>query len=198
MKSKIFDLYDISEVRVEDQGIKKYINLDAKMMLKSHGRSRVRLSKYTKVNIVERLANQLQVPGHRRKKHKIITSWASGKFEMTMKIVLGAFKIIEEKMKMNPVQVFVKAIENSAPRDEITVIEYGGARYPQAVDVAPARRVCLALRHFVHGAYDKSFGKKKKMHEALAEEIMKAYEGNQESYGVSRKNEAERSADGAR
>lgn len=195
---KIFDLYDISGIEVKDAGLKKYINLDAKTMLKSHGRSRVRFAKYTKVNIVERLANQLQVPGHRRKKHKIITSWASGKFEMTMKIVLSAFKIIEEKMKMNPVQVFVKAIENAAPRDEITVIEYGGARYPQAVDVAPARRVSLALRHFVHGAYDKSFGNKKKIHETLAEEIIKAYEGNQESYAISRKNEAERSADGAR
>ena len=140
----------------------------------------------------------MQVPGHRRKKHKIATPWASGKYDGTMRIVLGAFKIIEERMKMNPVQVFVKAIENAAPRDEITVIEYGGARYPQAVDVAPARRVCLALRHFVHGAYDKSFGKTKKIHETLADEIIKAYENNQESYAIQRKNEGERSADGAR
>jgi small subunit ribosomal protein S7 len=195
---KIFDLYSTEGIEVKDAGLKKYINLDAKIMLKSHGRHRDRLAKYTKMNIVERLANQLQVPGHRRKKHIIMTSWASGKYEMTMKIVLEAFKIIEGRLKINPVQVFVKAIENSAPRDEITVIEYGGARYPQAVDVAPARRVSLVLRYFVHGAYDKSFNKKTKMFQALAEEIIKAYEGNQESYALQRKNESERQADGAR
>ena len=33
--------------------------------------------------------------------------------------------------------IFVKAIENAAPREEITTIEYGGARYPQAVDCSP-------------------------------------------------------------
>jgi len=198
MAIKIFNLYSTEGIEVKDPGLKKYINLDAKTLVKSKGRIRDRFVKAMKVNIIERLANQIQVPGHRRKKHKIITSWASGKYERAMKIVLGAFKIIEEKTKQNPVMVFVKAIENSAPRDEITVIEYGGARYPQAVDVSPIRRIALAIRHFVHGAYDKSFGKKIKMHESLAAEIIKAYEGNQESYALQRKNESEKQADGAR
>lgn len=195
---KLFDLYSTEGIEVKDPGLKKYINLDERTMIKSRGRIRDRFVKAMKVNIVERLASQIQVPGHRRKKHKIITGWASGKFEGSMKIVLNAFKIIEEKTKQNPILVYVKAIENAAPRDEITVIEYGGARYPQAVDVAPIRRISLVIRYFVHGAYDKSFGNKTKMHEALAAEIIKAYEGNQESYALQRKNESEKQADGAR
>ena len=77
-----------------------------------------------------------------------------------MKIVLDTLKIIEEKTKTNPVQVLVTAIENAAPRDGITVIEYGGARYPQAVDISPTRRVTMTLRIIVQGSYDKSFNKK--------------------------------------
>ena len=68
-----------------------------------------------------------------------------------------------KKTNKNPVEVLVRAVENSAPRDETTVIEYGGARYPQAVDVSPVRRVNLALKHLVHGASDKAFNKKKQL-----------------------------------
>ncbi|MBU2503954.1 MAG: 30S ribosomal protein S7, partial [Nanoarchaeota archaeon] len=92
----------------------------------------------------------------------------------------------------------VKAVENSAPRDETTVIEYGGARYPQAVDVSPARRVSLALKHIVHGASDKAFGKKKSLSQALSEEILLASENNGDSFAVRKRNEAEKQADSAR
>ena len=94
--------------------------------------------------------------------------------------------------------VLIKAIENASPKDETTTIEYGGARYPQAVDVSPYRRVNLALRWFVQGAYQKCFGKKTKMAESLAREIILASEGNMESYAMSKKNDAEKQADAAR
>jgi len=94
--------------------------------------------------------------------------------------------------------VFVKAVENSAPRDEITAIEYGGARYPQAIDVSPLRRVNLALKHIVHGASDKSFNKKKNIVQGLTEEIIMAFENNQESFAIRKKKEAETQADSAR
>ncbi|MEK6757971.1 MAG: 30S ribosomal protein S7, partial [Nanoarchaeota archaeon] len=88
--------------------------------------------------------------------------------------------------------------ENAAPRDEITVIEYGGARYPQAVDVSPMRRVNLALKHLIHGASDKAFNKKKTITQGLAEEIILASEGNGESFALRKKNESEKQADSAR
>jgi len=194
---KIFDLYDLSEVKIEDPGLKSVINLQPKLILKSHGRN-VQKFGQTKINVVERLMNKLSVPGHRGKKHRITLGRSTGKYSKNMKTVLDAFKIIEEKTKQNPVQVLVKAIENSAPRDETTVIEYGGARYPQSVDVSPLRRVNVALRHIIHGASDKAFNKKKTIVQGLSEEIILAYENKGESFAVRKKNESEKQADSAR
>jgi small subunit ribosomal protein S7 len=194
---KIFDMYDMSGITVEDPGLKAVINLQPKLILKSQGRNVSKMGQM-KVNIVERLMNRLAVAGHRGKKHKIILGSSTGKYSRNMRIILEAFRMIEEKTKKNPVAVFVKAIENSAPRDEITVIEYGGARYPQAVDVSPMRRVNLAIKNIVHGASDKAFGKKKDITSALAEEIMFASEGNNESFALKKKNESEKQADSAR
>ncbi len=189
-------MYETGEIKITDAGLKKYIHLDERLILKSHGRNK---GKYNnKVNIVERLINLVAVPGHRGKKHRIITAHASGKYSKNAKIILDTLKIIEKTTGQNPIKVLVKAIENSAPKDEVTTIEYGGARYPQSVDVSPVRRINLALRNIVHGGYDKSFGKKTKIEEALAGEILKAYENSPESLAVQKRNEAEKMADSAR
>ena len=197
MKFKIFDLYDVSEVFVEDEGLKAVINLDARLVLKDAGRNVQKFGKL-KVNIIERLMNRLGTAGHRGKKHKIEKGAMTGKYTKNMKIVLDALKIVEKRTSKNPVAVLVKAVENSAPRDEVTVIEYGGARYPQAVDVAPIRRVNLAVRWLAQGASDKAFKKKKSYSQALAEEILLASENNGESFAARKKNEAEKQADSAR
>jgi small subunit ribosomal protein S7 len=194
---KIFDLYETKDVKVEDPGLKRYINISERLMIKSHGRERDRFSK-TKVNVIERLINEIGVPGHRGKKQKIMTHWASGKWTTNALTVLKAFKIIEEKTKQNPIQILVKAIENAAPRDEITTIEYGGARYPQAVDVSPTRRLNVALKNLCRGAYDKAFGKKAAFADTLAAEIMAAAENAGEAFAISKKNESEKMADSAR
>jgi small subunit ribosomal protein S7 len=151
-----------------------------------------------KVNIVERLMNRIPVSGHRGKKHKLEKGSASGKYTKNMMIVLDAFDIVAKKTGKNPVAILVKAIEMSSPRDEVTVIEYGGTRYPQAVDVSPLRRINLALRYMVQGASDKAFNKKKTLAQALAEEIMLAAEGNGDSFAYRKKNESEKQADSAR
>jgi len=115
-----------------------------------------------------------------------------------MQIILNVLEMVEKKTGKNPVAVLVMAVENAAPRDETTVIEYGGARYPQAVDVAPVRRVNLALKHLVHGASDKAFNKKKNIAQALAEEIIMAADKNGESLAIRKKKESEAQADSAR
>ncbi len=194
---KLFDMYDTSDIQIRDPALKPYINLTVKILPKSHGRN---IGKFgaAKVSIVERLANRIAVPGHVGKKHKIITSWSSGQYASHLKIVLRAFEIIQKKTGKNPVQVLVAAVENCSPRDEITVIESAGARYPQAVDTSPMRRVNLAIRWLVQGAYSKSFGKKSKMAETLANEITSASNASMDSYAMMRKNEAEKQADSAR
>jgi small subunit ribosomal protein S7 len=195
---KIFDRYDVSGIEVQDVGLKSAINLQPRLILKSNGRNACSKFAQVKINLIERLMNRIAVAGHRGKKHKIQKGNATGKYTKNMKIVLDAFELIEKRTQKNPVEVFVKAVENSAPRDEITVIEYGGARYPQAVDVSPLRRVNLALRWIVQGASDKAFNKKKTITEAIAEEIILASEGNGESFALRKKNEAEKQADSAR
>lgn len=197
MTFKLFDLYAVDEITIKDPALKPYINVGSKLLLKSHGRNTEKFSN-SKVNVVERLANRIGVPGHSGKKHKIITNWASGKYNKNMKMVLEVLRLIEQRTKKNPVQVLVTAVENGSPRDEITVIEHAGARYPQSVDASPTRRVNLAIRWFVQGAYGKAFGKKKKMAETLANEIVLASEGNMESYAMGKKNESEKQADSAR
>ena len=194
---KIFDIYDVSNIEIKDFALKPYINLNGKLLIKSQGRNLEKFGK-VKVNILERLANRIAVPGHIGKKHKIITSWSSGKYNKNMKNVIETLEIIKKKTGKNPVQVLVDAIENGSPRDEITVIESGGARYPQAVDCSPMRRINLAIRWMVQGSYQKCFGKKAKMAEALANEIINASKGTMDSYSCSKRNESEKQADSAR
>ncbi len=197
MSFKVFDMYDMGEVKVKDMALVPYINLSDRLLIKSHGRN---IGKFTqaKMHILERLANRIAVSGHSGRKHKIITSHSSGKYGRNMQTVIEAMTIIFERKKTNPVQLVVQAIENASPRDETTTIEYGGARYPQAVDVSPLRRVNLAVRWLVQGSYQRCFGKKKKMAESLAQEIINAADMNMESYALSKKNEAEKQADSAR
>jgi small subunit ribosomal protein S7 len=194
---KVFDRYDITEVQVSDAGLKKVINLEPKLIIKSHGRNVVKHGQ-VKVNIIERLMNRLAVSGHRNKKHKLEKGNVTGKYSKNMGIVLKAFEIIEKKTNKNPIQVLIDAIQNAAPRDEVTVIEYGGARYPQAVDVSPLRRVNLALRNICHAASDKAFSNKKTIVQALAEEILLASDNSGDSSAARRKNEYEKQADSAR
>ncbi|MEK6927778.1 MAG: 30S ribosomal protein S7 [Nanoarchaeota archaeon] len=195
---KLFDIYDVSNIVITDDALKPFMNFAPKLLVKSYGkRNDTKLSKLN-VNLIERLANRLQVPGHSGRKHKVITSWASGKYNRNMKTVMQALEIIGKKTGKNPIQVYADAINNGSPRDEITVIEQAGARYPQAVDCSPIRRINLAIRWMVLGAYAKAFGKKKKMHETLAEEIIKASDNNMESYACGKRNETEKQADSAR
>lgn len=193
----LFGIFDVSEIKINDLGMKRYINLEPKLLVKGYGRIREKFGK-GKINLLELFANLIAVPGHRGKKHKIQTSWKSGKYSQNMRIVIKCLKIIEKRTGKNPIQVLVTAIENAAPRDGITVIEYGGARYPQAVDISPSRRLTMTLKILVQGSYDKSFNKKKKIEETLAEEIIKTFNNEADSYTLTKKRDSEKQADSAR
>jgi small subunit ribosomal protein S7 len=195
---KLFNKYDISGITVNDPGLKGYINLDPLYVPKTTGRNASNRFWKAKYNIVERLINKLMCPGHKGKKHKLSSGQCTGKGLTVYKIVKSTFDIIENKMNKNPIEVFVKALENAAPREEITTIEYGGAKYPQAVECSPLRRVDIALRQMTQGAYHRCFNKKIKIEDALADEIIKAYNTDQASQAISKKLELERQADSSR
>ena len=195
---KAFGRWSTDGITVEDKGLKDYIVLKPRLVPKTGARYAGRRFHKSKIFIVERLINKVMIPGHRGKKHKITSYKMTGKASTAYDQVEKAFEIIEKKTKKNPIEVFVKAIENAAPRELVISIEYGGARYPKAVECAPQRRVDLALRYFAQGAYASAFNKSKSFEEALAEEILNAYHSNKNSFAISKKYESERQADAAR
>lgn len=193
-----FNKWPVSGIKVEDKGLQDYITLNPRYVPKTGARYAGRKFYKSKIFIIERLINKVMVPGHKAKKHFRSSGHCCGKSTIAYKIVKKCLELIEERTKKNPLMVFVKALENSAPREEIVAIEYGGARYPKAVDCAPQRRIDLALRYFVQGAYDKSFNKKKAIEEALAEEILAAYRLDPKAMAITKKLELERQADASR
>ena len=81
----------------------------------------------------------------------------AGKKIHTYNIIKTTFEIIHLKTGKNPVEVLVRAIENSAPNEDTTRIVYGGTVYHVSVDVAPLRRVDLALRFIADGVKEATF-----------------------------------------
>ncbi|MEK6808537.1 MAG: 30S ribosomal protein S7 [Nanoarchaeota archaeon] len=195
---KAFNKWSTEGIVVEDQGLKSYITLEPRLVPKTGGRYAGNRFHKSKIFIVERLINKIMIPGHRGKRHHRTSYPMTGKAHTAYNIVEGTFNIIESKTKENPIKVFVKALENVAQREEIVTIEYGGARYPKAVECSPQRRVDLALRHITQGAYSKSFNTKKHILNTLADEIMFAYRKSNQSNAITKKLEIERQADTAR
>ncbi len=195
---KAFNKWSTEEIKVEDVGLVDYITLQPKIVPRTGARYAGARFHKSRIFIVERLMNKLMVPGHKSKKHFKTSYKVTGKANKAYSIVKKTFEIIELRVKENPIKIFVKALENAAPREEIITIEYGGARYPKAVECAPQRRIDIALRYFAQGAYHKSFNSKKSIEECLSDEIINAYRLSQNSMAISKKLEVERQADASR
>ncbi|MAG73629.1 30S ribosomal protein S7 [archaeon] len=189
-----FNRWSADGVAVADPGLIKYMNIAPKMMPKTGARYAGNRFHKSQTFIVERLASKLMGSGHKSKKHFMSSGHNTGKKSKVLKVVENALAKAEQKLKENPLKILVKAIENAAPREEVIAIEYGGARYPKAVDVAPQRRIDLALRYMTQGAYTRSFNKKMSIENALAEEIIAAYQLSAKSNAVAKKRDLERQA----
>ena len=181
--SKLFNKWDLDEVKVEDLGLVKYICLDETLVPHTSGRHVKRQFAKSKVSIVERLMNKI-----------MRTERNSGKKNKAYSIVEDALEIINKKTNENPVQVLVKAVENTAPREETTRIKYGGIGYQIAVDIAPQRRVDLSLGFLTQGAMQSAFKNTKSAAQCLADEILLAADEDSRSYALQKKEEKERVA----
>jgi len=182
-KFRIFGKWSIDEIEVKDPGLKRYICLQPTVIPHSGGRHEHKRFGKAEVNIVERLANMFMRPGPN-----------GGKKTKALKIVRNALEIIYLRTKQNPVQVLVRAIENAAPREDVTKLSYGGIIYFKAVDISPQRRLDLALRYLARGAREASFRNRKTPEEALADEIISAAKNDSKSLAIRRKQELERIA----
>ncbi len=196
-----FDKWDTSEVKISDLGLARYISLDSKLFPHTFGRKAKKRFDKGNINIVERLVNKIMRSGQGKRKlsGKYIRGRGScGKKLQAMEIVEKAFEIIEAKTNENPLQVLVKAIENAAPREDVTRVKKGGIVYSQAVDVAPLTRVDESLKNIAISGFAASFNKKLDAPTALAEELILASKEDNKSFSVKRRDEVERIAKASR
>ncbi|ALA16171.1 MULTISPECIES: 30S ribosomal protein S7 [Chelatococcus] len=75
-----------------------------------------------------------------------------GKKSAAEAIVYGAFDIIEQKMKADPLEVFRQALDNVSPAIEVRSRRVGGATYQVPVEVRSERRQALAIRWLIQAA----------------------------------------------
>jgi len=179
----LFGKWSFDGIEVKDLGLKRYVSLKPMYVPHSMGRHEHVGFRKSEVNIVERLINNLMRPGK-----------GAGKKARAINAVRNAFEIIHLRTGRNPVEVLVRAVENSAPCEDTTRISFGGVVYHLAVDVSPQRRVDLALRLLSEGSRKVTFGNPRTLEESLAEELILAANRDVKSYAVQKRNEMERVA----
>ncbi len=183
----LFGKFDVSGVVIKDVGMARYIDIAPMAVPHTGGKHTNKQFAKAKMSVVERLINGM-----------MRTEDYTGKKLKAYRAVENAFAIIAKKTQKNPLQVLVDALQHVAPREEVTRLQYGGISVPKAVDVAPARRVDLALRYVCNGALETSHKSKKPIEECLADELIGAANNDMNSYSVAKKEEIERVAASAR
>jgi small subunit ribosomal protein S7 len=118
------------------------------------------------------------------------TIMISGQKAIAESIVYGAFDVIQERFKEDPLEVFRRALDNVKPKVEVKSRRVGGATYQVPVEVRPERRVSLAMRWLTN--YSRSRGEKS-MRERLANELMEASQGR--GNAVKKKEDTHKMAD---
>ncbi|MDD2478879.1 MAG: 30S ribosomal protein S7 [Victivallaceae bacterium] len=104
----------------------------------------------------------------------INTVMYSGKKSTAQRIVYGALELIKNKKNdMEPLEVFIQALENIKPKLEVKSRRVGGATYQVPVEVSPERQVALAMRWIT--TYSRG-RKGKSMMESLAGELLDAFD----------------------
>ena len=191
----LFRKWDISDIEIKDIGLKNAISLKKSVIPMSFGRSALKRFNKADVNIVERFVNKTM---HFGKKYAKNTGRMAGKKIHSFNFVKASFDIIYLKTGKNPVEVLVRAIENSAPNEDTTRIVYGGTVYHVSVDVAPIRRVDLALRFIADGIKEATFSNPNTIEEFLAEHLILAANNDPNAPSVKKKNELERIAQASR
>jgi small subunit ribosomal protein S7 len=116
-----------------------------------------------------------------------------GKKSVAERIVYGAFDMVEEKTRQEPIRVFHDALENVKPAVEVRSRRVGGATYQVPVEVRPERRQALAIRWLVSAARGRN---ENTMHERLAGELLDA--SNNRGSAVKKREDTHRMAEANR
>ena len=116
-----------------------------------------------------------------------------GKKSVAESIVYGAFDVIQDKTKQEPVELFHQALENAAPHVEVRSRRVGGATYQVPVDVRPERRQALAIRWMISAARKRN---ETTMIDRLSGELMDA--ANNRGSAVKKREDTHKMADANR
>lgn len=183
----LFGKWDFEGIQVKDLGLIKYINVKPIAVPHTSGRHANKSFAKQRLNIVERLIN-----GMMRTEH------STGEKAHAYNIVREAFQIVHDKTKLNPIQVYVDAIQMVSPREAVTRLRFGGISVPKAVDVSSSRRLDIAIRYICKGSIEASHKNRKRLAQCVADEILNASQGKLESAAMAKREEVERVAASAR
>jgi len=184
---KLFQKWTFQGIEAKDPGLKRYLNLTPMVLPHSMGRHEHQRFRKAQVNIVERLINGFMRPGKNAGKKAKVTNF-----------VKQAFEIIHLRTGKNPVEILVQAVENAAPCEDTTRLSYGGVVYHLSVDIAPQRRIDLALRNLAQGARKTSINNPRSIQETLADELILAANHDIKSAAIAKRHEIERVAQSSR
>jgi small subunit ribosomal protein S7 len=183
----LFQKWAFNGISVKDPGLQRYVNLTPMTLPHSMGRHEHQRFRKARVNIVERFINGFMRPGKN-----------AGKKARATNFVKQAFEVIHLRTGKNPIEILVQAVENSAPAEDTTRLSYGGVVYHLSVDIAPQRRIDMALRNLTEGARNASASNPRSLSETIADELILAANNDIKSGAISKRNEIERIAQSSR
>jgi small subunit ribosomal protein S7 len=102
-----------------------------------------------------------------------------GKRSVSMKIIHDAMDVLQGKVGKEPLEVFMKALENVKPLIEVKSRRVGGATYQVPIEIRETRREALGMRWIIAAARKRSG---RGMDERLAAELLDAYNGTGTAY----------------
>jgi small subunit ribosomal protein S7 len=113
-----------------------------------------------------------------------------GKKSTSLKVFYDAMDEIEKAGQSQPLEVFLKALENVKPAVEVKSRRVGGSTYQVPVEVRDSRRDALAMRWIIQAARARSG---LSMSRRLSSEIMDAF--NQTGTAFKKKEDTHRMAE---
>ncbi|MDR0402928.1 MAG: 30S ribosomal protein S7 [Treponema sp.] len=95
-----------------------------------------------------------------------------GKRSVALRLVHEALGVLQSKTGKEPLEVFLKAIDNVKPVIEVKSRRVGGATYQVPIEIRESRREALGMRWIINAARAKSGHG---MGDRLAAELLDAY-----------------------
>lgn len=119
------------------------------------------------------------------KYHSVIVSkfvgrmMVQGKKATSVRIIYDAMDKIKEKTEKEPLEVFLKALDNVKPMVEVKSRRVGGATYQVPIEIRESRREALGMRWIISAARARSGHE---MAERLAAELVDAFNNTGSAY----------------